>query len=368
MKLMDKIKNALFEEEYVEVEEKPKVKKKPKRKLEPFENMEEEVEEPIAKRIVPPAKREEVVHTTREIPVVNNNSVDNSFDNRDSFSLNNTVKEEKKFTMVSDYDLKPDDDISPSVSTPVSKEEVRQTAVYTAPVYNEVSIREVKNEEVQAPYQAGKKNGYLDNYTVHEYGGKAKEKTYFKPSPVISPIYGIIDDPAKKEEYHPPREVRLSSSLHEKINLDDVRKKAFGGLEEDICNVDNNIVVKESEPSDDNLLVDLRDDRNVVEVEKLTMGDAVEYFEDLGLEYNNDYIDATKERAVGRRVKSDEEYENIPSEETNEVKDDNLSNTSTDITSDNDVAPDFLKQKEVSKEEKSDEENLFDLIDSMYDK
>ena len=102
------------------------------------------------------------------------------------------------------------------------------------------------------------------------------------------------------------------------------------------------------------MLVDLRDDKSVVEVEKLTVGDAVEYFEDLGLEYNNDYIDVSKEKANGRRVKSDKEYEEIPDKALNKEEEDG-------------GKPTFLKEKEVKKE-KTDEENLFDLIDSMYDK
>ena len=48
MGLFDKIKNALFEEEYVEVEEKPK---KPKK-----ESPKKEFERPIAKKVVLPKK------------------------------------------------------------------------------------------------------------------------------------------------------------------------------------------------------------------------------------------------------------------------------------------------------------------------
>ena len=51
MKLLDKLKNALFEEEYVEVEEKPKKKDIRKEKLKKEEVP--KVEKPIAKKIVP---------------------------------------------------------------------------------------------------------------------------------------------------------------------------------------------------------------------------------------------------------------------------------------------------------------------------
>ena len=349
MKLMDKIKNALFEEEYVEVEEKPKKQKpkKQKKKIEPFQEMDNVVEEPVAKRIVPPEKKNEVEKAT---PPIKKEVVTKKDDNSDD-DVVKTSREEKVFPIISDEDLKPDY---------VEKQPVKniKTIVVedkTYPSYNDISITEVTCEKVESkPYQAGKKNsGYLDNYTVHEYGTKAKEKSYFKPSPVISPVFGIIEE--KKEEYRPPKEVRLSSSFHEKINVDDVRNKAFGDKVSDFDDYDEDISeVKITCVDDDNLLVDLRDDKSVVEVEKLTVGDAVEYFEDLGLEYNNDYIDVSKEKANGRRVKSDKEYDDIP-------------NNKTDLSDDDFEKPAFLKEQE-EKKEKSDEENLFDLIDSMYDK
>ena len=71
---------------------------------------------------------------------------------------------------------------------------------------------------------------------------------------------------------------------------------------------------------------------NTPSVSKVTMGDAEEYYSDLGLEYNIDYKDASHERATGRR---------------------------TDLKN--------FKDDDYQKDEASIEENLFDLIDSMYD-
>ena len=56
MGVLDKIKNALFEVEYVEVEEPPKVEKKKKPK-----EVKVEEKKPIAKRVVLPGKREEKI-------------------------------------------------------------------------------------------------------------------------------------------------------------------------------------------------------------------------------------------------------------------------------------------------------------------
>ena len=148
---------------------------------------------------------------------------------------------------------------------------------------------------------------------VHQYGAyeRKDERGYLKPSPIISPIYGILDKNYKKEEIVTRKEVRLSSSYsREKLNVDEVRNKAYGKLEDEIeeasfDDTPNNKPTFEIEK--DNLLVDLTSDDEKPSVKEVTMGDALEYFQDLGLEYNVDYVDATK-KATGRRVK--ENYEN----------------------------------------------------------
>ena len=75
MKILDKLKNALFEEEYVEIEEKPKKVKPEKQKKEQpkkdsFHKEEKKFveEKPIAKRIVPTEKKENSVATPLESP------------------------------------------------------------------------------------------------------------------------------------------------------------------------------------------------------------------------------------------------------------------------------------------------------------
>ena len=97
------------------------------------------------------------------------------------------------------------------------------------------------------------------------------------------------------------------------MNLDDIRAKAYGrrSTEE---------VVPETEPSppaldtkplapafevedkeeDENLLVDLSDEKKP-EVKEITVGDAMEYYHDLGLEYNVDYVDASNKNAPKKK-------------------------------------------------------------------
>ena len=57
----------------------------------------------------------------------------------------------------------------------------------------------------------------------------------FKPSPVISPIYGILDKDYKKEEMTAKKvEVKETPLSANTINYDTVRRKAYGTLEDDL--------------------------------------------------------------------------------------------------------------------------------------
>ena len=96
------------------------------------------------------------------------------------------------------------------------------------------------------------------------------------------------------------------------------------------------------------------------------MGDALEYFQDLGLEYNVDYVDASKEKTVPRRVKEDNEIENV----LQDTMEGNLNKEKIDV-----VIPEEEKFKPIEIKDESngnaeitldDDDNLFDLIDSMY--
>lgn len=350
MGIFEKLKNALFEEEYVEVVEKPKTQKVSKKKTAPREKIKEkysnkdndfeEEEKPVAKKVVLPEKRES------HIP---DDDVDDEIETIDD------AKEEEQhstFKMIDDDDFKVDDDIPPAVSEPKIVKVIEKDD--TIPPYSMKRDRDEKLYPSKAPKNTGPQPYGIEETpqsTVKEYNiyEKKEEKSYFKPSPIISPIYGILDKNYSKEDIVPKREIRLTSSLaREKVSVDDVREKAFGKNEEPVSHrsrVDNNNPTFELEKDDTNLLVDLSSDDDKPSVKDVTMGDAVEYFQDLGLEYNVDYVDAGK-KTSGRREKK--------------VYDD-------DITIDNFESTE--KKTEVVQKKNDDgdtDDNLFDLIDSMY--
>ena len=342
MGVFEKLKNALFEEEIVEVEEKHK---KPKTK-DFFKDR--KVEKPIAKKVVLPEKRE---HKIEELD--DEELLDEDFEIQ-------PVRKEEKVESQTNFDITEDD-------FKVDEEDTYPEVVEEKPFVEERFEREVPKEEPRyyqskpvekVPY------GMSSNTKigVSEYGGayeKKDSRTHFTPSPIISPIYGILDKNYKKEDVVQKKEVRLTSSYSRtNLNLDDVRKKAYGTVSDDLERAfDEPMIQKAEHPfkleEKDvvNLLVDLSEDEKP-SVKELTLGDALEYFNDLGLEYNVDYVDASKEVATGRRVRDN--YDEDSQEEVQEKSNTRVSRL------------DEAKEDVSIKEEIDSDDNLFDLIDSMY--
>ena len=168
-----------------------------------------------------------------------------------------------------------------------------------------------------------------------------RDKKKFKPSPIISPVYGILD-----KDYTPddilPRQKNEDKKNNTGLDVDSVRKKAFGTLEEDI---------KET----------------VIEPE-------VTYYEE------PEEIKAEKEeqalkQELEEKVKTiDELLEDSATEEivVPENNDDNIEEIEEELDKleddDSLAILDGIDDVEPNPEEDTLENDLFDLIDSMYEK
>ncbi len=319
MKLLDKLKNALFEEEYVEVEEKKEVKKK---------------EKPIAKKIIvdePKPKKQ----TPKEDLII---------EEEKNESQKETPNRDFKFKAILDDDFIDLEEEKKEKPQPKKEPKVEPKPVIKEPKVERKVYKTEKKKEESNPYKS------LDNeIKIHEYGAasKQRERKTFHPSPIISPIYGVLDQNYKKDDIVTKKEVRITSSYKSKnIDVDSVREKAYGNSddifeEELISNKQKDKEIDEKEDDfipeesidikEEDSLLDISSD-NTPSVAKVTMGDAEEYYSDLGLEYNIDYKDVSHEKATGRR---------------------------TDLKK--------FDEEEPKQDDASIEENLFDLIDSMYD-
>lgn len=66
------------------------------------------------------------------------------------------------------------------------------------------------------------------------YNPPKEEKKVFRPSPIISPVYGILDKGYKKEELSSRENIHSSYYSSKEANVDAIRNKAYGTLESDI--------------------------------------------------------------------------------------------------------------------------------------
>lgn len=294
MGVFDKIKNIFFEEEYVEVEEEEKKTKKEKvtvaKKIDLPEIKKEPKREKVVEQFEEEKPEEEVVEP----------KVENKF----------------KFPMTFEED------------------DFKEEKVIQEPPKEVKHVKEEPKKEESPKY-------IYENERVPLYEGREdkKEKTVFKPTPIISPIYGILDKNYKKEEIVTKKPIILSTGSSKKMDVDLVREKAYGDLASDIsASMQEEKVedVKEEIDEKENTFYDLNIGSPAVE--KVTVGDAEEYFNDLGLEYNVDYKDNSVTKATGRRS-TKLETKDKEDKETKEENDDSASL----------------------------ENNLFDLIESMYE-
>lgn len=371
MGLFDKLKDALFEEVEEEVDEKPVEPKKEvigdkgsfKDKLLSRQKKKEKKEkEVIAQKVL---LEENKIDDRVDHHVLRDEDFEIEPDNREEdMVLERPINNNGSFTVIEDSDLVDDDyipeepqiiDVIPKTeeveeteySYYEEKEEPKEEKIYDNPAKSYDHLYGMDDDKIEI-------NGYGNSYSYRN------EKTTFKPSPIISPIYGILDKNYKKEDIVQKREIRLTSEYERRnLTVDDVRKKAYGTLSDDLIDdmdkgleeVSNNVQKEE-----DNLLIDLSSDISKPQVKEVTVGDAEEYYDDLGLEYNVDYkdgaVEASKETAVNEDV-SEEVSEDIP--EAKEVID--------NITSKEEKSPNDIH---IEKNDTEDDDNLFDLIDSMY--
>ncbi|MBR1417028.1 MAG: hypothetical protein IJ572_04350 [Bacilli bacterium] len=165
---------------------------------------------------------------------------------------------------------------------------------------------------------------------------KEEEGHRFKPSPVISPVYGILDKNYTKDDILP----RASSegTLPKIMDVDEVRQKAFGTLEDIEKNIKeeslDNIKITSFENSfDDNDMASQIEEKVEKEIEE----------------------NVSKKDMFEEELEASEEQE-LPKIEAEEepIKLDDYSDTASEAIN------------EVKKEDEQIENDLFDLIDSMY--
>jgi len=205
-----------------------------------------------------------------------------------------------------------------------------------------------------------------------------KEKPKFKATPVISPVYGILDKNYKKDEVKEKSEDNFEMKRpSKKVDFETVRKKAFGNLVDEIKDnlmCENCELYKEvkkiSTLKEDDLLYDMTVD---VDPKEVTIEKAYDNYEEFGVAYEpkiNDANDKLEEEIVladpSITISQGKEEEVISKEEVSEEK---IRKFEDKIDEDMEVSTlniEKVPSREEKKKESKVDADFFELIDSMY--
>ncbi len=312
MGIFGKIKNALFteEEETVEI---PVIEQEVK---------EEHVEKPIVEN------QNNQVSRFSNFDYQDNETNNNTVNNNSINNINGINKIREEEIVVAKEEKKEIEDTNNSPFQTFDEEEFDRIAAINKNRLIERDRRAREEKEKMLREKQGIQENVIKS-SVQSSSTKIDTETEqpkFKPTPVISPVYGILDKNYTKEDILP----KSSSDgvLPKVMDVDQVRRKAFGTLGDDI---DTNI-------------------KNIDDIKITSFEDQVD--EDTSVLFTKDEIakafeeDKKEEekKAIKKEVKKVEKAE--VKEEINDVVE-------------NDVKVEDDNQDDLEKD-------LFNLIDSMY--
>ena len=297
MGLVSKLKNILFEEEEVEI---PVIEKK--------------------------EKKPEVVREYKELPKKEEVKVTN-YQNYDNIApaIHEEKRMEEKARVNSNNNVVSEREIFKSEKTfnfPAFDEEEFDSFVPKKRATNVLEHERKKQEKKQEV-----KTDYRRDYKRVDDVKDTKEVKKFRPSPIISPVYGILD------KNYTPDEIttRVDTTPTRSLDVDSVRKKAFGTKEE-----------KE--------VVKIKEEEEEVLVDK-TLEERLEKARTI-----DELLKDSSDEVIDIPGNIDEEIdESFPSIEHLEEEEEQKADKKSEV-----------QEKDVD-EDDTLENDLFDLIDSMYE-
>ncbi len=315
MGLFNKLKDILFEDEEVEEKEVKKEEKKESKKV--------EATRPIAERIEPQRKIETPVEPpVREQPRMSSSSTSSTSTattSTKSYNNYNTVNERDLFKSDNTFPF-PDFD-EEEFSSSMSRQQQRSNKSTTNVLEYE------KKKKIEKKYDYGRYERTETREVV--------EKKKFKPSPIISPVYGILNEDYKIEDIKDKTEEYANNNL----DFNSVRKKAFGDIES-----------LEEEPKEtfyeETVTVKLKENAEEKKQKVKTIDELLEDTADVEINLDKKKpVKSEPKETVEDYEKVDEDLEEIIENNKKEVED------GVSVEDDDDTL----------------ENDLFDLIDSMYD-
>lgn len=229
--------------------------------------------------------------------------------------------------------------------------------------------------------------------TTELYSKKEEPKPKkFKPTPVISPVYGVLDKNYTKDEVRVSDEKTYELQRpSRKIDFETVRNKAYGSLTDDIrnnlcenCELYQEVKITKAADlrtrGEEELLADIKED--------ITLKDAEDNYFDFGVDYeiptredakvsikrtkveeeikivNHNDEDAVAEKIEVKAEPPKRKVSEVKNEEKKEFED---TKEFEKITLEEESADSILEGLTDLNLESSPENDIFNLIDSMYD-
>ena len=284
-----------------------------------YEDVEEDVEDTVVeekKKIFNPFKKEPKVEENIEVkeePVDVKQEANNDLSERELFKAERTFN----FPMDLGDEIFDDEDKVEEKKEEPRREPVKEQT-YTRSIYHNISREEPK---------------------------KTDEKKKFRPSPVISPVYGILDKNYTVDDVVDVDKTKEFSLDKKTVDFDSVRNRAYKDLYEELEKTMNNDIfynLNEEEKEDDEL-----------QVEEPSVIITYDEFEEEVAPVEAKEVEFKEPEVIVSKDK-----EEVPEEDE-----------------DDDIAPDVkieapakTKKRATKKEtpKKEEKEDLFNLIDNMY--
>ena len=351
MGLMDKFKNLFTDEEIIEEDEEENV--------DSVEIKEVKKEENVPK--LPTFMREKIEKEEQEnlsnFDIDKEIKIENIIDDEDTNVMKKEDKSNFKFP-IDDFD----DDFIETRS---------RQSLHSKP--KELEIKDEKIEQKKLESKKRKPETKVAELYKDKKEEKKIEETTFRATPIISPIYGVLDKNYTPNEVEKRKGNNLEERRHSKsVDFDSVRKKAYGSLADDIKEnlmCENCEYLKEAKEckkrkkdiNEDYSYDILEDDTSKYSDEKIedvTLDEATENYYDYGVEYKKASMDPEDDVKIVNHA----EHEEVSKKEIPPVKSSiNLLSTLKKSMGDEEV-PSAKKNEDL---ELTDD--LFNLIDSMYD-
>lgn len=384
MGLMDKFKNLFTDEEMIDEEEEneeieiKEIKKEEEHKLPTFmrEKIEREKQEMEEKKLKDGLLMNNKEESDRKIQIEEERNID-SPTQVNPINLSNKKEENNEFKFP--IDLNDNDFIETRSRQTIHKERI--SSVPSKPKVEKSSLKEPLNKKDLKVAEL-----YKDKKETPQ-----KEEKKFKATPIISPIYGVLDQNYTSGEVEENKGENLEHHRHSKnVDFDSVRKKAYGNLTDeirenlmcenceylkeakeckkkkeekstliyDLKNEEDNEQCKDYTPKKE--IINLDEEKKIYstpDYSNITLDEATENYYDYGVEYEKTSYHPSKKE------------ENLTSLEEHHPSKKEIPPVKSSINLLSTLKKSMNEEPEPKKEQKDLEltDDLFNLIDSMYE-